>query len=130
MSVQHVMPPVELHLFSPREYDGHIELLTVVAHYHVTGHPLDRGCSVNFGRGWFPESHLTYGLITRPYPDGPALEHFSEKGNHSRSVNCYWLLPITKSERDHKKHSGTEALETLFQEHRIEYWNPQRLAVV
>src|SRR5262245_61962734 len=102
---------IELHLLSPLEYSGHIELLTVVTHYHRTGHPLDAvGSTIYFGRGWMPESHLTYGLISRPYRDGPYLEQLLDKDD-KLLTSCYWLLPITKSEREYKKQFGLEKLE-------------------
>lgn len=121
---------IELHLFSPVEYSGHIELLTVVAHYHRTGHPLDAvGSTVYFGREWMPGSHLTYGLISRPYRDGHSLECLSDK-NDNRIASCYWLLPITKSEREYKKQFGLEKLEALFDQHGLQYADPQRAPVV
>lgn len=121
---------LELHLLSPSEYSGHIELLTVVAHYHRTGHPLGAvGSTVNFGRPWMPGSNLTYGLISRPYRDGPSLEILAEGGGNG-SVTCYWLLPITKNERDYKKQFGLEKLEALFDEHGLRYADPMRSSVV
>src|SRR5688572_18589991 len=42
--------PIELHLFSPSQDKTHSELLTAVAHYHRTGHHLNAGHTVNFGR--------------------------------------------------------------------------------
>src|SRR5262249_11245167 len=32
---------VELHMISPAEYSGHIELLTIVADFHLSGHPVN-----------------------------------------------------------------------------------------
>jgi hypothetical protein len=40
------------------------------------------------------------------------------------------LLPITKTERDFKVAQGLEALESLFEEVGIEYWDPFRSSVV
>src|SRR5262249_25954822 len=120
----------ELHLLSPAEYSGHIELLTVVAHYHRTGHPLDViGSTVNFGREWMPGSSLTYGLISRPYRDGPSLEVLSDR-NGAVLARCYWLLPITPSEREYKKVFGLEKLEVLFDQHGLQYADPHRAPVV
>ena len=121
---------VELHMFSPSEYGGHIELLTVVAHYHRTGHPLGVvGTTVHFGRGWMPGSHLTYGLISRPYRDGPYLEFLSNE-NEDLQIRCYWRLPITKSEREYKKQFGLEKLETLFDLNSLKYADPMRACLV
>jgi hypothetical protein len=121
---------MELHMISPSEYCGHIELLTVVAHYHRTGHPLgDAGSTVNFGRGWMPGSDLSHGLISRPYLDGPTLECLTDKvGN--LLAKCHWLLPITKSEREFKRRHGLEKLEVLFDRCGLQYANPNRASVV
>jgi hypothetical protein len=121
---------LELHLLSPSEYSGHIELLTVVAHYHRTGHPLGAvGSTVNFGRPWMPGSNLTHGLISRPYRDGPSLEVLAKDGENGQ-VDCEWLLPITKDERDYKKLFGLEKLETLFGKHGLQYADPMRPSVI
>jgi hypothetical protein len=120
----------ELHMFSPLEYSGHIELLTVVAHYHRTGHPLGVvGSTVYFGRPWMPGSQLTHGLISRPYRDGPSLENLADSDG-TPLVHCYWLLPITKSEREYKKQFGLEKLEILFDQRRVEYANAERPSFV
>jgi hypothetical protein len=76
-----------------------------------------------------PGSHLTYGLISRPYCDGPALERLPG-ANPGRDVSALWLLPITKSERDFKKEFGVERLEALFDQAGLQYANPQRPSVV
>jgi hypothetical protein len=120
---------IELHLFSPREYSGHIELLTAVAHYHWSGHPLDVvGSTVNFGREWMPGSQLTHGLISLPYRDGPTLETVGDQDGNLL-LRCYWLLPITQSEREYKKRFGLEKLEALFDQHGLQYADPQRASV-
>lgn len=121
---------IEMHMFSPVEYSGHIELLTVVAHYHRSGHPLNAvGSTVNFGREWMPESQLTYGLISRPYRDGPSLERILDKNGNLLAM-CYWLLPITKAEREYKRQFGLEKLEALFDEHGLQYANARRSSIM
>jgi hypothetical protein len=127
MSSSSVEVPVELHLRSPTEYSGHIELLTVLAHYHGSGHPLTLHSTVNFGRPWLPKSEMTYGLISRPYPEGPSLEECAAAAG---MIGCYWVLPITKSERDYKKQYGIEALEALFDNVHIDYLNPLRKSAI
>jgi hypothetical protein len=37
-----------------------------------------------------------------------------------------WLLPITKAEREFKVANGLEALESLFEERKLRYWDPHR----
>lgn len=127
MSVEQVQHGVELHLFSPLQSELHVELLTVVAHYHVTGAPLGTGHTVNFGRPWLGESQSTYGLISRPYLDGPELEEFHW---NERLIRCLWLIPITPAERDFKKVKGLEALEEQFEKANFDYLNPARSSVV
>lgn len=84
---------IELHLFSPVETTQHIELLTIVAHYHRTGASLGIGHTVNFGRPLLPMSACEYGLISLPYLDGPALEYLNTADG---DVRFLWLVPITK----------------------------------
>lgn len=81
MSQQSDAVPLELHLFSPVQTDLHVELLTAIAHYHVTGEYLDLGHTVNFGRGWLPGSQC---LISLPYLDGPTLEWYEQSSRRIR----------------------------------------------
>jgi hypothetical protein len=69
--------PLELHLFSPERSEQLVELLMAIAHYHRTGSTLGLGASVNFGRPWLSGSDCSFGLISLPYLDGPALENFA-----------------------------------------------------
>jgi hypothetical protein len=127
MSQQKDAPPLELHLFSPTENELHVELLTVVVHYHLTGAYLDVGHTVNFGRPWLPESKCDHGLISLPYLDGPRLEWLGETG---RGIHFLWLIPITANELDYKKEHGLEALESRFEENRFDYLDPKRASIV
>lgn len=118
---------IELHLFSQIETDDHAELLTAIAHFHRST-SLDLGHTVNFGRPWLPDSKCSYGLISLPYLDGPTLEYFQD--SDTTVTRCYWLIPITQSERAYKMSHGQEALERRFEESRFEYWRPDRRSVV
>jgi hypothetical protein len=120
---------LELHLFSPVQNEDHVELLTVIAHYHRTGNTLALGHSVNFGRPWFRESSCDYGLISLPYLDGPSLEHL-RTDKSELDVQFLWLMPITKAERDYKKAQGIEALEQRFEDIGVDYLNPTRPSAV
>jgi hypothetical protein len=120
---------LELHLFSPIQYEPHVELLTVVCHYHRTGRPLGLGHKVNFGRPWMDRSKCDHGLISLPYVDGPKLEHCGSVAA-STFVRFLWLLPITAAERDYQCTSGLEALETKFDEAEIDFADPARPSVV
>ena len=127
MSNQGDATPIELHLFSPSKHIQHVELLTVVAHYHLTGEYLDLGHSVNFGRPWMPDSRCDHGLISLPYLDGPLLE-WADVGN--RKVRFLWLVPITAEERAYKQRYGLEKLESLFEEKSFNYLDAKRESVV
>ena len=118
---------IELHVFSARQCEALATLLTAVAHYHQTEQVLFVGHTVNFGIPWQESSPCTYGLISMPYLDGPGLE---EMQYEHKEVDCYWLIPITKAERDFKKANGLEALEELFDENGLDYVNPYRKSVV
>ncbi len=121
--------PLELHLFSPTQYAGHVELLTAIAHYHCTGQSLGLGHTVNFGRPWMDESPCEYGLVSLPYLDGPRLEVL-QTSRMARPVRFLWLVPITKEEREYKKREGLEALEKRLEEAQFDYLNPKRSSVV
>jgi hypothetical protein len=119
--------PIELHLFSPIKSEAHVELLTAVAHYHLTGEYLGLGHTVNFGRPWLPESECDHGLVSLPYLDGPNLEWLNIEG---RAIRFLWLIPITKAEVKFKRTQGLEALEEIFEATSFDYLDPLRKSVV
>jgi Suppressor of fused protein (SUFU) len=119
---------LEVHLFARAEGEDHeelVELLTVVAHFHRTGAPLDLGHTVNFGRAWLPGSSCTHGLLSLPYLDGPSLEWME-----TPRVRFLWLMPVTQQEVEFKKRHGLEALEDRFEGTGFDYLDPLRKSVV
>jgi len=120
--------PVELHLFSSRQDDSIIELLSAVCYFHQVADDLDLGHTVNFGRPWQGNSEASSGLISLPYLDGPALE-VSKSGQHPE-VHFYWLIPITKAELKFKKDFGLAGLESKFDNDQFNYLDPMRKSVV
>lgn len=120
-------PKVEIHLFSPKKEEKHVELLTVIAHYHKTGNPLNLNHTINFGRPWFEKSNCSYGLISFPYLDGPELEILETK---NILVSFLWLIPVTKNEVEYKKKYGIEKLEELFENKKFNYLDKYRKSVV
>lgn len=118
---------IEIHMFSPVEHDFLIELLTIIAHYHVTGGNLGLGHTINFGCPWYKDSKLQYGLISLPYLDGPSFENFQ---SGLKIIQFLWLIPITISEKNYKKQNGLEALEQKFDEVVFNYLDPYRKSVV
>jgi hypothetical protein len=119
--------PVELHLFTPSKADEVVQILYALAHFHRTAAPLDLEHSVNFGQPWLGQSECSYGLISLPYLDGPALEQF-RRGD--ALIHFYWLIPITPAERAYKVGHGMDALETRFEEAEFDYADPDRPSVV
>lgn len=118
---------IEIHMLSPVEHDFFIELLTIIAHYHVTGGNLGLGHTINFGCPCYKASNLEYGFISLPYLDGPEFENYQTE---SKIIQFLWLIPITVSERNYKKQNGLEALEQKFDEANFNYLNPYRKSVV
>lgn len=117
----------EVHLFSPIETADHVELLTMIAHYHRTGARLGLGHTVNFGRPWLPKSACDHGLISLPYLDGPSLEQLEvEDGS---VVSFLWLVPVTASEVVFATRHGLDVLERRFEEESFNYLDPMRPAV-
>jgi hypothetical protein len=127
MSCQRDAVALELHLFSPIHSLSLVELLTTVAHYHLTGDYLGLNHTVNFGRPWLPESLATHGLISLPYLDGPRLERSRIE---EKEVLFCWLIPITAAEKEFAKENGVDALEAMFERAKFNYLDPKRLSVV
>jgi hypothetical protein len=121
---------LELHLHSPNEQVAHVELLTVVAHYHLTGQPVGLNHTVSFGRPWYPGSSCSYGLLSLPYLYGPKLEWLGEPYRDS-STRFLWLVPITGPERSYViEQDRVEELEQLFEQTSFNYLDPERPSVV
>lgn len=119
---------LELHMFSPIQSEKLVELLTITAHFHRTGELLGLGHTINFGCPWFVKSKCDHGLVSLPYLDGPAIER-CEFSMPDLVVQCLWLIPITKAERDFKKLNGLEALEARLEEKKFNYLDPYRPSV-
>ncbi len=119
--------PIELHIFSAIQSSELVELLTIIAHYHITGKKLNLHHTVNFGKPWLNNSNCNYGLISLPYLDGPKIENCNLDG---KTIKCFWLIPITKEELDYKKKFGVEALEQLFDKSDFNYCDENRVSLV
>lgn len=118
----------EVFLYSPHQRDQHVELLTILAHYHRTGSHLDLFHSVNFGRPWLPGSSCSYGLLSWAYLEPREFAFcLSPKGDELRFL---WLIPITEAERDYKMKMGNDALEEAFEKASLNYLDPKRKSVV
>ena len=119
--------PIELHVFSLKQNNELVELLTIVAHYHNFGEKLNLNHTVNFGKPWQNKSICDYGLISLPYLDGTGLENCDLA---NETIKCYWLIPITKQELDYKKENGIEALEMLFDQSQLDFIDENRESLV
>ncbi|WP_256726963.1 suppressor of fused domain protein [Streptomyces acidiscabies] len=101
-----------------------VDLMTMLATYHRTGHPLDVGHSLPIGEPWLPGSRCDHLLISVPYSHGPALEHAPAL------TRILWALPVTPEEIAYRRAHGTEALEQLFDDHALLPTDPHRESVV
>ncbi len=118
---------IELFVFSPKASHQLVELLTYCASYHRTGLPLNIHHTVNIGQPWLDNSVCDHAFISLPYLEAGGFEIFPFD---DREVHCYWLIPITKEERDYKVENGCEALEQLFEEKELDYINPRRACLI
>lgn len=103
-----------------------IELLAAAAYYHQD-HELGLGRTLPIGEPWLPGSKCNQLLISLPYPWGPELQTCHVGDRH---VDFLWLLPITEEESEFKAENGLEALESLFDDHGLRYWDPHRRSVI
>jgi hypothetical protein len=117
---------LEFLILAPAEDLRHVELVSMVAYYHLT-EGLGLGHTLPIGEPWLPGSACDHFLVSLPYPLGPRLEVCPLPQGH---IQVLWLLPITKAERVFKVEHGQEALERQFDETAIEYWDPKRASVV
>lgn len=127
MSLPDDATPIELHVFSAHETQEIDELLFMTAHFHRTSARLGLAHTVNFGRPWVAGSTCDHGLVSLPYLDGPDLEDLVVQ---DRTIKCYWLIPITRAEREFKVRHGLEALESEFERTSFDYLDPRRKSVV
>ena len=118
---------IEAFLVTPEENSRAVEFLYSLAHFHRTGAPVGLGHTVYFGEDLWDGSGLDHGFLSFPYIEAPGFESF-ECGDVR--TEFAWLIPITAAERNYKKENGVEALETLFEEHSLDYLNPSRASLV
>ena len=119
----------EVHLFSPRESIETVEILYEISHFHRHSHRLGPGHSINLGRGWMDRSRCSWGLVAKPFLDGPHLERFAIPESEKATL-CLWLIPITRRERDFKVEFGVDALTTVFKEKGVNFLDPKRSSAV
>ncbi|OII63107.1 Suppressor of fused protein (SUFU) [Streptomyces sp. CC53] len=100
-----------------------VELMTMLALYHHSGHRLDVEHSMPIGEPWVPGSTCDHVLLSRPYLHGPGLEHCPLPGGH---VRILWALPVTAAEIAFRRRHGHEALEQLLEEAAIIPTDPFR----
>lgn len=118
---------IELFIYSPKSDESLVELLTVCASYHRNGLPLNLHHTVNIGRSWLDKSKCDHCFVSKPYLDGEELELFQYD---EQEICCYWVIPITETERDFKIENGSEELEQLFEDKQLNYLDPYRDCLV
>lgn len=117
---------LEFVVHSPVETPRLVKILAMVAYYH-NNHGLGLGHTLPIGEPWLDNSACDHWLLSNPYPLGPEFEICNLEKAH---IHVAWLLPITEQERNYKASNGLEALEKLFEEKGLEYWNVTRTSVV
>jgi hypothetical protein len=117
---------LEFFIVAPTEDLRHVELVTMVGWYHKQS-TLGWGHTLPIGEPWLQHSRCDHLLISTPYPYGPELEICNFEGGQ---IDFLWLLPITQAEKDFKVANDVEALEQLFDDAAIEYWDASRPSVV
>jgi hypothetical protein len=119
-------PALEFCLLVERPGDWVVETLAMVVHYHRF-QKLGLGHTFPLGDPWHETSLCDHMLVSLPYPLGPKFEVCARENAHA---HIFWLLPITKSEKDFKVSNGVEALEQLFEKAGLDFWNLSRDPVV
>ncbi|MCL9780965.1 suppressor of fused domain protein [Vibrio sp. S4M6] len=117
---------LEFVMLSDEENPRCVELLAMVAYYHQTRN-VKLGFSLSIGQPWISNSMCDHLLLSLPYPFGPDLEICNLKDGHA---HVYWLLPITENESAYKVKHGLDALEGIFEEQELSYWEVDRKSVV
>jgi hypothetical protein len=118
---------VELFTYSKTRDESRVELLTLNASFHKNSEPLNLHHTVVVGQLNDYDTTCDHGFISLPYIDGENLEIFKYG---DKLIHCYWLIPITESERDYKIKFGCEALENLFEEKQLDYLDKTRKSLV
>src|ERR1700761_1678973 len=113
---------LEFIIAAPVQDPRAVELLAMTA-YSPQGRTLGLGHTLPIGQPWLPGSRCDHLLVSLPYPWGPDLQTCHVGDRH---VDFLWLLPITQEERDFRAAHGLEALESLFDERELRYWDPHR----
>jgi hypothetical protein len=117
---------IEAFLVTPEQHPRAVEFLYALAHFHRTGARLDLGHTVNFGGPLWDGSSLDHGFLSFPYTEAAGFDSFDCGG---AETTVAWLIPITEAERDYKRANGVEALETLFETHRLDHLDPSRASL-
>ena len=117
---------LEFVVVSPIQSVRLVETLAMITYYH-SNHKLGFGHTLPIGEPWLDNSLCENWLLSLPFPFGEELEVIALSGKHAHVA---WLLPITDAERDYKINNDLEALEQLFDEVGLEYWNINRSSVM
>ena len=118
---------IELFVYSAKEDESLVELITVCASYHRNKLPLGLHHTVFIGRPWLDNSLCDHGFISQPYIEGEEFEFFHFE---NEVIHCYWFIPVTPKEVLFKEKNGCEALEQLFEEKQFDYLDPNRDSLV
>jgi hypothetical protein len=119
LSLGNAEHPIELCMYFPSGFSNEArlgEILTITAHYHLTGGNLGVGDSVNWGEPIIPGSQCAWGYLSWPYLEGKVLGDIN-----FNKAKVFWLVPLTEAELAFKKAEGVEALEVVFEGQGLNY---------
>lgn len=117
---------LEFIVHSPIQSPRLVETMAMIAHYHGNRN-LGFGHSLPIGEPWLDGSVCDHWLVSKPYPLGPGLEICNLENAH---IHIAWLLPITEKEKEYRINNGLEALEQLFEDKGLKFWDIQRKSIV
>ena len=98
----------------------------MIAYYHHT-QTLGLGHTFPLGEPWAEGSVLDHALISLPYPFGPDLEILDSDQLH---IHFYWILPVSDKECQFKAKNGLDALESVFEDGEIKFWDLSRKSMI
>jgi hypothetical protein len=105
-----------------------VELVTMAAHYAVTGdHGVHEGHVLNIGRPWLPGSECDHLYMSTPYLRPP---EFALTQHPLGSAHLLWAVPITDAEREWRFEHGQEAFEQLMEDRKLLPYDPARRSLV
>lgn len=117
----------EFFIMSPVESPRHVETLAMVAHFHSRqAHRLKHGDVLDIGRPWLEGSDNQHLLVSWPYALDAGAATCIVGGDE---IIYLWLVPISNSEAQLVRESGSGALEERLEKNGVNVLDPKRQSV-